>query len=179
MALKQFQLASSPSCELYLPSFLLTALLAHGSRKLAAALSLTAVVALTGGTVAEAQPRERTDVDPSSPPSSTIPCADDICSTGSTVGPGGDLYVTDSTAGRIQRVDPRRGTPTTLADGCHRNPSACRRRPRRHRLPRPHRLRPGRRGQRVLDRPDRVLCGPGSRGHLQARQGGSERLAQP
>ena len=32
----------------------------HGSRKLAAAVSLTAVVALTGGTVAEAHPRERT-----------------------------------------------------------------------------------------------------------------------
>ena len=31
------------------------------------------------------------------------PCADDICGSGSTVGPDGALYVTDSTDGRIQR----------------------------------------------------------------------------
>jgi hypothetical protein len=45
------------------------------------------------------------------------PCTDDICGTGSTVGPDGALYVTDSTNGRIQRIDPRRGTVTTYADG--------------------------------------------------------------
>ncbi len=45
------------------------------------------------------------------------PCTDDICSSGSAVGPDGALYVTDSTAGRIQRIDPRRGTVTTFADG--------------------------------------------------------------
>ena len=45
------------------------------------------------------------------------PCIDDICGSGSTVGPDGALYVTDSTDGRIQRIDPRRGTVTTYADG--------------------------------------------------------------
>jgi hypothetical protein len=45
------------------------------------------------------------------------PCVDDICGSGSTVGPDGALYVTDSTGGRIQRIDPRRGTVTTYADG--------------------------------------------------------------
>jgi hypothetical protein len=45
------------------------------------------------------------------------PCADDICGSGSTVGPDGALYVTDSTDGRIQRIDPWRGTVTTYADG--------------------------------------------------------------
>lgn len=45
------------------------------------------------------------------------PCTDDICGSGSTVGPGRDLYVTDSTNGRIQRIDPRHGTVTTYADG--------------------------------------------------------------
>lgn len=45
------------------------------------------------------------------------PCADDICGSGSTVGPDGALYVTDSTAGRIQRIDPRSGKVTTYADG--------------------------------------------------------------
>ena len=45
------------------------------------------------------------------------PCIDDICGSGSTVGPDGALYVVDSTNGRIRRIDPRRGTVTTYADG--------------------------------------------------------------
>lgn len=36
---------------------------------------------------------------------------------GSTVGPGGDLYVTEGAAGRISRVDPRTGDITTFASG--------------------------------------------------------------
>jgi hypothetical protein len=36
---------------------------------------------------------------------------------GSTVGPGGELYVTESAAGRISRVDPRTGETTTFASG--------------------------------------------------------------
>jgi hypothetical protein len=36
---------------------------------------------------------------------------------GSTVGPGGALYVTESLAGRISRVDPRTGEITTFASG--------------------------------------------------------------
>ena len=36
---------------------------------------------------------------------------------GSTVGPGGALYVTESTVGRISRVDPRTGKITTFASG--------------------------------------------------------------
>ena len=36
---------------------------------------------------------------------------------GSTVGPGGALYVTESDAGRISRVDPRTGEITTFASG--------------------------------------------------------------
>jgi len=70
-------------------------------------------------TPAEAHPRDRLRVTELA----TIvdgPCTDDICSSGSTVGPGGALYVTDSSAGRIQRVDPRRGTVTTFADGLPR-----------------------------------------------------------
>jgi hypothetical protein len=45
------------------------------------------------------------------------PCTDDICGSGSTVGPDGALYVTDSSNGRIRRIDPSRGTVTTFADG--------------------------------------------------------------
>lgn len=36
---------------------------------------------------------------------------------GSTIGPGGDLYVTDGAAGRILRVDPKTGEVTTFASG--------------------------------------------------------------
>ncbi len=46
-----------------------------------------------------------------------VPCADDICGSGSTIGPDGFLYVTDSTGGRIQRIDPRSGDVNTYADG--------------------------------------------------------------
>ena len=83
--------------------------------KLAATITLTALATMTGVTVADAHPRERIEVTELA----TFvdgPCADDICSTGSTVGPDGALYVTDSTAGRIQRVDLRRGKVTTFAD---------------------------------------------------------------
>jgi hypothetical protein len=103
----------------FVPALLASVLLARPAswrRNLAATLTLTALVAMTGGMAAEAHPRERTKVTELA----TFvdgPCADDICSTGSTVGPDGQLYVTDSTAGRIQRVDPRRGTVTTFADG--------------------------------------------------------------
>jgi hypothetical protein len=92
---------------------------AYRTRRTTTTLTLTAVVAMTGMTAAEAHPRERIEVTELA----TFvdgPCADDICSTGSTVGPEGDLYVTDSTAGRIRRVDPRRGTVTTFADGLPR-----------------------------------------------------------
>jgi sugar lactone lactonase YvrE len=36
---------------------------------------------------------------------------------GSTIGPGGDLYVTESAAGRISRIDPTTGDVTTFASG--------------------------------------------------------------
>ena len=45
------------------------------------------------------------------------PCFDDICGSGSTVGPDGALYVTDSTDGRIRRIHPRSGNVKTYADG--------------------------------------------------------------
>ena len=85
----------------------------------ALATAIAAVAPVSGVTVAEAHPRERMKVTELA----TFvdgPCTDDICSTGSTVGPDGALYVTDSTAGRIQRVGPRRGTVTTFADGLPR-----------------------------------------------------------
>jgi len=40
---------------------------------------------------------------------------------GSVIGPGGDLYVTEGLAGRVSRVDPRTGTVTTFASGLPRS----------------------------------------------------------
>jgi hypothetical protein len=38
-------------------------------------------------------------------------------SSGSTVGPGGDIFVTEGLVGKVSRVDPRTGNVTTFADG--------------------------------------------------------------
>src|SRR5882724_6039301 len=40
---------------------------------------------------------------------------------GSTIGPGGALYVTEGLAGRISRVDPKTGDVTTFASGLPRS----------------------------------------------------------
>src|SRR5690606_5733584 len=40
---------------------------------------------------------------------------------GSTIGPGGDLFVTEGAAGRISRVDRRSGAVTTFASGLPRS----------------------------------------------------------
>ena len=37
--------------------------------------------------------------------------------TGSTIGPGGDLYVTDGSSGSVLRIDRRSGRVTTYASG--------------------------------------------------------------
>jgi len=54
---------------------------------------------------------------PSPPPATTQLLAGLEGGSGSTVGPGGALYVTESAAGRISRVDPRTGEITTFASG--------------------------------------------------------------
>ena len=51
------------------------------------------------------------------PPTSTLLLTGLEGGSGSTVGPGGALYVTESAAGRISRVDPRTGEITTFASG--------------------------------------------------------------
>jgi hypothetical protein len=54
---------------------------------------------------------------PSPPPTTTQLLTGLEGGSGSTVGPGGALYVTESAAGRISRVDPRTGEITTFASG--------------------------------------------------------------
>jgi hypothetical protein len=56
------------------------------------------------------------------PPSSGEPIADLLVDGlegggGSTIGPGGDLFVTESAAGRVTRVDPQTGETSTFASG--------------------------------------------------------------
>jgi hypothetical protein len=52
-----------------------------------------------------------------SPPPATVFVSGLASGSGSTVGPGGALYVTEGAAGRVSRVDPRTGSITTFASG--------------------------------------------------------------
>ena len=54
---------------------------------------------------------------PVSNPTSTLLISGLAGAAGSTIGPGGALYVTEGAAGRISRVDPRTGAVTTFASG--------------------------------------------------------------
>jgi len=54
---------------------------------------------------------------PASAPTSTLLVTGLEGATGSTIGPGGALYVTEGAAGRVSRVDPKTGEVTTFASG--------------------------------------------------------------
>lgn len=55
---------------------------------------------------------------PKHPTPSAILLADGLDgASGSTIGPGGDIYLTEGAAGRISRLDPRTGSLTTFATG--------------------------------------------------------------
>jgi sugar lactone lactonase YvrE len=71
---------------------------------------MTALIAATGPSVASAPP-------PVAAPSATLLVSGLQGGSGSTIGPGGDLFVTEGLAGRISRVDLRTGTVSTFASG--------------------------------------------------------------
>jgi hypothetical protein len=73
-------------------------------------LLAAALVAMVVPTAANAAP-------PAPPPTATQLLTGLAGGSGSTVGPGGALYVTESAAGRISRVDPKTGEITTFASG--------------------------------------------------------------
>ena len=73
-------------------------------------LLVAAVVGMIAPSAASATP-------PSPAPTTTQLLTGLEGGSGSTVGPGGALYVTESAAGRISRVDPRTGEITTFASG--------------------------------------------------------------
>jgi hypothetical protein len=73
-------------------------------------LSVAAVVGMIAPSAANAAP-------PSPAPAASQLASGLAGGSGSTVGPGGALYVTESAAGKISRVDPRTGEITTFASG--------------------------------------------------------------
>ena len=73
-------------------------------------LLVAAVVGMIAPSAASAKP-------PSLAPTTTQLLTGLEGGSGSTVGPGGALYVTESAAGEISRVDPRTGEITTFASG--------------------------------------------------------------
>jgi sugar lactone lactonase YvrE len=73
-------------------------------------LLVVAVVAMIAPSAANAAP-------PAPPPTATQLLTGLQGGSGSTVGPGNALFVTESAAGRISRVDPRTGEITTFASG--------------------------------------------------------------
>jgi hypothetical protein len=79
-------------------------------RKLLLLLSAAAVIGMITPSAVSAAP-------PSETPTATQLLTGLEGGAGSTVGPGGALYVTETAAGRISRVDPRTGEITTFASG--------------------------------------------------------------
>src|SRR5215218_9682298 len=75
---------------------------------------LLLLVAVVVGVIA---PSAANAAPPAPPPTATQLLAGLEGGSGSTVGPGGALYVTESAAGRISRVDPKTGEVTTFASG--------------------------------------------------------------
>jgi hypothetical protein len=67
--------------------------------------------------LASVVPSAATAAGPSGDPTAHRLVADLQGGSGSTIGPDGALYVTESAAGRITRVDPRTGATTTFASG--------------------------------------------------------------
>jgi len=54
---------------------------------------------------------------PKAGPNTTLLVTGMASGSGSTIGPGGDLYVTEGAAGRVLRVDPKTGDVSTFANG--------------------------------------------------------------
>lgn len=79
-------------------------------KRLAIGLVLSCLLILGAAPAAAAKP-------PAGDPTATLLVAGLASGSGSTVGPGGALYVTENATGRIIRVDPKTGAVTTFASG--------------------------------------------------------------
>jgi sugar lactone lactonase YvrE len=79
-------------------------------KRFAIGLALSFAIILSTSQAFAAQP-------PPPAPTATLFVAGLAGGSGSTIGPGGALYVTEGAAGRISRVDPRTGAVTTFASG--------------------------------------------------------------
>ena len=83
-----------------------------GSRRIFFSLS-AALVAILAPTIVSAAPS-------SAEPTATRLVSGLPGSFGSTIGPGGDLYVAEGVARRVSRIDPETGAVTTFAADGHR-----------------------------------------------------------
>jgi len=73
-------------------------------------VSVAALAALVAGVGLRAEP-------PAPPPTPVLLTTGLAGATGSTIGPGGALFVTEGAVGRVSRVDPQTGAVTTFASG--------------------------------------------------------------
>ena len=80
----------------------------------------TSMVLLAAALIAMITPSAATAGPPSQTPTATLLATGLEGTQGSTVGPDGALYVSESLAGRIWRVDPETGQVTTFASGLPR-----------------------------------------------------------
>src|SRR5687767_7126284 len=72
---------------------------------------------LTALVIAMVAPSAASAPQPSGAPNAVLLVTGLEGASGSTIGPGGALYVTEGAAGRISRVDPKTGDVTTFASG--------------------------------------------------------------
>jgi sugar lactone lactonase YvrE len=82
-------------------------------------LSIAAVLATVGGAILGGGSLAATAgaSSPCGAPAASLVAAGMSSGSGSTVGPGGDLYVTDGVAGEVLRIDPDTGDVATFASG--------------------------------------------------------------
>src|SRR5947207_12470591 len=77
----------------------------------------TSMVLLAAALIAMITPSAATAGPPSETPTATLLATGLEGGSGSTVGPDGALYVTETAVGRISRVDPETGEVTAFASG--------------------------------------------------------------
>jgi hypothetical protein len=87
------------------------------NRSFSSVAPLALIVAVFVASAAFAGPATVAAKEPSGEPTVSLLTSGLAGASGSTIGPGGALYVTEGTVGKITRVDPQTGDKTTFAEG--------------------------------------------------------------